>query len=305
MRGKAMKKTIAILTAALALNACAMPVSAEETTTAFVTIVNADGEIVVPAKGLHVTDTDGDGVHTIHDALYLAHEEYYEGGAAAGYAASRTEYGLGITKLWGTEQGSGYGYCVNDQSALSLEDPISHAARITAYVYTDTVNFSDTYSFFDITDISTAVGATYEFTLSANSYDANWNPITVPVEGAVITIDGERTEWITDAEGKVTVTFDKAGDLVYSAVSDNMTLVPPICLAFIAGVPETTAAPETTTTAASTTTAAKTTTAAATTTAATTGNPAATGDNTGIFAIAASALTCLAAAFVLRKRNEE
>ncbi len=300
-----MKKTIAILTAALALNASAMPVSAEETTTAYVTIVDADGNIVVPAKGLHVTDTDGDGVHTIHDALYLAHEECYEGGAAAGYAASRTEYGLGITKLWGTEQGSGYGYCVNDQSALSLDDPISHAARITAFVYTDTVNFSDTYSFFDLYDISTSTGEAVEITLSANSYDANWNPITVPVEGAVITINGERTEWITDAEGKVTVTFDKAGDLVYSAVSDNMTLVPPICLAFIAGVPETTAAPETTTTAASTTTAAKTTTAAATTTAATTGNPAATGDNTGIFAIGASALTCLAAAFVLRKRNEE
>lgn len=310
-----MKKTIAILTAALALNACAMPVSAEETTTAFVTIVDADGEIVVPAKNLHVTDTDGDGVHTIHDALYLAHEECYDGGAAAGYAASRTEYGLGITKLWGTEQGSGYGYCVNDKSAMSLEDPISHAARITAFVYTDTVNFSDTYSFFDITDISTAVGETYEFTLSANSYDENWNPIVVPVEGAVITVDGERTEWITDADGKVTVTFDKGGDLVYSAVSDSMTLVPPICLASIAGVPETTTpetttAPETTTTA-SVTTAASTTTAAATTAsttaaaAATTGTPAATGDNTGILAIGASALTCLAAAFVLRKRHED
>lgn len=294
-----MKKTIAILTAALSLNACAMPVSAEETTTAFVTIVDANGEIVVAAKNLHVTDTDGDGVHTIHDALYLAHEECYEGGAAAGYASSRTEYGLGITKLWGTEQGSGYGYYVNDKSTWSLEDPISHAARITAFVYTDTVNFSDTYSFFDIFDVSTAVGETYEFTLSANSYDENWNPIVVPVEGAVITIDGERTDWVTDADGKVTVTFDRAGDLVYSAVSDIMTLVPPICLASVAGVPET-IAPEITTTAAKTTTAATT-----ATTAASTSNPAATGDNTGIFAVAVSALTCLAAAFVLRKRNEE
>ncbi len=308
-----MKHTIAILTAVFALNACAMSVSAEETTTAYVTIVDVNGDIVVPAKNLHVTDTDGDGVHTIHDALYLAHEACYDGGAADGYAVSRTEYGLGITKLWGTEQGSGYGYCVNDKSAMSLDDPISHAARITAFVYTDTVNFSDTYSFFDISDISTSTGETYEFTLSANSYDVSWNPIVVPVEGAVITIDGERTEYVTDAEGKVTVTFDKAGDLVYSAVSDNMTLVPPICLASITGVPETTA-PETT--APETSGSLETTTAAATTTAAgvsvkpttspkSTGTPAATGDNTGIFAIAASALTCLAAAFVLRKRHED
>ncbi len=311
-----MKKTIAVLTAAFALSICASPVSAEETTTAFVTIVDAEGEIVVAAKNLHVTDTDGDGVHTIHDALYLAHEECYEGGAAAGYAASRTEYGLGITKLWGTEQGSGYGYCVNDQSAMSLEDPISHAARITAFVYTDTVNYSDTYSFFDISDISTSTGETYEFTLSANSYDASWNPIVVPVEGAVITIDGERTDYVTDAEGKVTVTFDKAGDLVYSAVSDSMTLVPPICLASIVGVPETTApeatSPETTapeTTAAATTSAAATTAAGisvkSTTTPKSTGTPAATGDHAGIFAAAAAAIACLTAACAMKKRHED
>ncbi len=300
-----MKRTIAILTAALAVSAsCAMPASAEESTAAYVTIVDANGEIVVSAAGIAVTDTDGDGIHTIHDALYLAHEQCYDGGAAAGYASSRTEFGLGITKLWGTEQGSGYGYCVNDQSALSLEDPISHAARITAYVYTDTVNFSDTYSFFDLYDISTGIGEEAELTLSANSYDENWNPITVPVEGAVITIDGERTEWVTDAEGKVTVTFDKPGDFLYSAVSDTMTLVPPISLVHV-GAGETTAPETTAATTASTTTAANTTTSASTTAPTSTSTPAATGDSTGIFAIAASALTCLAAAFVLRKRHED
>lgn len=45
-------------------------------------------------------------------------------------------------------------------------------------------------------------------------------------EGAVLTIDGEETEYVTDAEGKVIFVIAEAGSYVVSAVSDTLTLVP-------------------------------------------------------------------------------
>ncbi|MBO7666544.1 MAG: hypothetical protein J6S70_03845, partial [Clostridia bacterium] len=94
-------------------------------------------------------DADADGVLTISDALYAAHEAAYEGGAAAGFAAATTEYGLSLTKLWGVENGGSYGYFVNDNSAMSLADPLSDGDEVVAFIYT-AADWSDAYSFFDV-----------------------------------------------------------------------------------------------------------------------------------------------------------
>lgn len=309
-----MKKVIASVLSILAVSAaCGVSAAAANEELVYVTIADANGELALAAQPMWCSDADGDGALTVNDALYLAHEQFYEGGAAAGYGTSRTEFGLGITKLWGAEQGSSYGYCVNNKSAMSLEDPVSHAAFVSAYVYTDLSGFSDTYCYFDINDISTSVGDTYTFTLTANSYDENWNPITVPVEGATIVIDGEKTNWKTDAQGSVTVTFEKGGEYVISAVSDTQILVPPVCRADVAA--PATEAPATTTTEAATTTQAATTTTVTTTattaaSATTTSkggasNVPSTGDSTGIFALGAAALTALGALMITRRRDEK
>ncbi len=308
-----MKKVFASVLALLTVSAaCGVSASAAQEELVYVTIADADGELALAAQPIHCTDADGDGALTVNDALYLAHEQFYTGGAEAGYGTSRTEYGLGITKLWGAEQGSSYGYYVNNQSAMSLEDPVSHASFVNAFCYTDLTAFSDTYCYFDITDVSSFVGNTQTFTLTANSYDENWNPITVPVKDAFLTIDGEKTEWKTDAQGMVTVTFDKAGEYVISAVSDTQTLVPPVCRADIVtpatepATTTTTAAATTTTAAATTTTVAATTTAAATTTtAAGTSSVPSTGESTGIFAVLAAAAACAGAAVITRRRDEK
>ena len=62
--------------------------AAEEPVTVYVTIAN--GSLVMTQEPVTVTDIDKDGSLTINDALYLAHEAKYQGGAAAGYGSQRS-----------------------------------------------------------------------------------------------------------------------------------------------------------------------------------------------------------------------
>ncbi len=230
-----------LLAAALTMGTAAWQVSAEDAVQVTVTIADAAGSLVLAAESISVTDTDGDGALTIHDALYLAHEQYYTGGAA-GYGAAQTDYGLSLTKLWGAESGSGFGYYRNDASVLSLGDPVADGDRISAFVYTDTVNWSDTYCFFDVQTAAAAAGESLTLTLFAAGYDASWNPVTLPVANAVLTVNGTETAYTTDAEGKVTFTLAEAGEQIISAVSRDMILVPPCCKVTVQGGAVTTTA---------------------------------------------------------------
>ena len=109
---------------------------------------------------------------------------------------------------------------------------------VKAFVYTDLVTWSDTYCFFDVNTATVAEGEAVELTLSAAGYDEAWNPISVPVEGAVITVDGVATEYKTDAEGKVTVKLEE-GTHIISATSETQTLVAPVCKVTVTAAAET------------------------------------------------------------------
>ena len=53
---------------------------------------------------------------------------------------------------------------------------------------------------------------------------------TEPLEApSPITIDGAASEFVTDENGQVTVSFAEAGSYLLSAVSDDYILVPAIC----------------------------------------------------------------------------
>ena len=216
-----------LIIAAMILSLCAIPMAAQSIEA---TVTIANGQIVSHGN-VTVTDADGDGVISIADAIYAAHEANYDGGAAAGFSTAETQWGTSLMKLWGVENGGSYGYKLSNGNPMSLADEIKDGNHIYAYVYTDTVGFSDTYTFFESTEINASEGQTITLTLSAAGYDANWAPITLPVEGATITVNGEKTDFVTDAEGKVNVKFDKAGTYTLSAVSETMTLVPPVCTA--------------------------------------------------------------------------
>lgn len=219
-----MKKMMSLMLALL-LAACMMPALAEETApVVYVTIAN--GTPVLAGLAVEVTDTDEDGVLTIADALYLAHEAAFEGGAAEGFACEQTEYGLSMTRLWGVDNGGAFGYYVNDAMAMSLADPLSDGDVISAYVYTDTETWSDVYTFFDVKRVS---AGEVTLTLSGMGFDESYAPVVTPLAGAELTVNGEKTGVVTDENGQATVTVQE-GDVI-SAVSDTMTLVPPCCVA--------------------------------------------------------------------------
>lgn len=230
-----MKKLFAVvMTLVMLLGCVGLTAFAEEqplTANVYVTIANK-GNLVVTQEKITVTDKDNSGTLTINDALYCAHEAKYEGGAAAGYASAVTQYGLSITKLWGDDSGN-FGYYVNNKSAYSLADTVKEGDYVTAFVYADLTAWSDTYCYFNVNTITTEAGKEISLTLSAAGYDSEGNSIVLPVEGATITLNGEKTEYKTDKDGKVTFTVDKEGSYVISAVSDKQILVPPVCKATV------------------------------------------------------------------------
>lgn len=227
-----MKKIKVIALAALVVAMCfatgIQTLAADGDVNVYVTV--SDGTLALVREKITVTDADGDGALTINDALYLAHEAKYSGGAAAGYGSASSDFGLSMTKLWGVENGSGYGYYVNNASPSGLLDTVSDGDTICAFVYTDTQGFSDVYCYFDTFDSQTAVGSELTLTLSCVGFDENWATVVKPVAGAKILIDGEETAFVTDENGVVKVKSDAAKTCVISASSASATLVPPACV---------------------------------------------------------------------------
>lgn len=217
-----MKKLVCMILIAL------LTLTAALAETVYVTISDDSGNLAIAGEAFDVSDVDGDGVVSINDALYIAHEAKFEGGAEAGFASADLGYGLSMTKLWGVENGGSYGYYVNNGYAMSLADAISDGDEICAFVYTDLEAWSDTYSYFDITHTENSGEVT--LTLNALTFDADYNMVSVPVEGAVITLNGEDSEFVTDANGMVVVTLGDAEKYLISAHSDSWTLVPPVCV---------------------------------------------------------------------------
>ena len=117
---------------------------------------------------------------------------------------------------------------------MSLADPVSAGSYVAAFVYTDTAAFSDTYCYFDAQQITDGVvGDSITLTLSAAGFDENFAPISYPVAGAEITVNGAATGVYTVENGVASVPFYTTGTYTISAHSDSQTLVPPVCLAVI------------------------------------------------------------------------
>ena len=239
-----MKRMFAMLLSLVCLlSLFAVAVSAEpERKDVYVTIADGQGDLALAQKQVTVADYDGDGILSIYDALFAAHKEYFDGGAAAGFAGEESEWGISLTRLWGVANGGSYGYYLNDQSPSSLLDAIEDGDYISAFVYTDTVAFSDTYCYFDSHGATLSSGEEITLTLLSAGFDDQWNPISKVVANATIWVNGESTSYVTDAEGRVTLQLENAGTKVYtvSAKSEEINLVPPVCTLTVMGAdPET------------------------------------------------------------------
>ena len=143
---KIRKTFAAAVIAALLLNLFGTGVfAADDALSANVFMTVANGELLLAQEPVEVTDYNSHGKLTLDDALYAAHEQYYEGGAAAGYAASG---GSWLTKLWGIANGGNFGYYVNNKSSMGLTDEIKEGDYIAAFAYTDPY-WADEYGIFD------------------------------------------------------------------------------------------------------------------------------------------------------------
>jgi len=190
--------------------------------------VTTGGTLQLAAKEVTVTDGDGDGTCTLLDAIRTAHEKY--GSADKPFTAEDTEFGKSITSIWGDENGmSGYGVYQNNDMAYDLTTPVSEGDYIVAYSYADLETWSDTYAYFDKVTVDASNGSV-TLNLSAVALDADWNPVKSPLAGAVITVDGAETEFVTDENGNVILTLSGKGEKVVSAVTDAYVLIPPVAL---------------------------------------------------------------------------
>ncbi len=259
-----MKKTLAFLAglvlscSAVGMNAFAAdePSSESAPLKANVLVTVSDGtKLALSQADVLVTDLNGDEKLSIDETLVAAHDQFFEGGAAAGYKSSEKEGydGKSLDKLWGIENGGSYGYYVNSNSAWSLNDEVKEGDHLDAFVYSDAKKFSDVYCFFDIREnLDSKEGDSLTLKLSKIQYDpVTYAPSNVPVVGAEITIDGKGTGVLTDESGSATIILTKDSSesikAVISAVSTKETLVPPVCLADINNNEEETESDTTTT----------------------------------------------------------
>lgn len=223
-----MKKFITLLLLLTLAASCCHAESAPEADV-FVSISDDTGALVLAYAPIHATDADGDGALTLNDALLCAHAACHPQGTDA-YLAEPSEFGMSMYRLWGVDNGGSYGYCVNDVSAMSPLDPIQAGDHVKAYPFTDLSAWSDAYSCFQAPTLTVRAGEAVPMTLLYSGFDANWTPVVQPAVGAALTVDGEMTEALTDAEGIALLTFGEAGVYVVSAKSESQVLVPPVCI---------------------------------------------------------------------------
>ena len=233
-----MKKKIFALLVTLACVVALLPmaISAEETETVTVTVNIINDKPVLAAAQITVTDIDNDGIISINDALYCAHQQKYQGGAEAGFASSPSPYGITLEKLWGDTSGA-FGYYLNNESPQSLLDTVVDGDTITAFIYQDTFGWSDCYSYFDKNSVTVTEGDALMLNLSYLVLDyETWMTSALPAEGAIITIDGNDTEITVNMDGVAMLTFDAPGTYLISAHSD-LNIVAPVCVVTVEEAP--------------------------------------------------------------------
>ena len=209
--------------------------AAEKSIKIYATISDANGELAVKQKSVTVTDVDDDGALTIYDALYCTHEKYYEGGAEAGFAAANSDWGLSLTKLWGTENGGSYGYYLNDQYVQTgLTETVNDGDYLSAFVYTDLTTWSDAFTYFNKRVYGVNKGKDLRLELSYYALDyTTYELNATPMANARVLVNGDPTDSITLVNGVTYINLKKSGSYFISAVHPDMTIVAPSAIVYV------------------------------------------------------------------------
>lgn len=180
------------------------------------------GEIVKDKNGNDMScveiSLNGKENYNIDDALSAAHALYHKKGLKS-YASSGTpSWGLSLDKLW-NDTSYNFGYQVNGGSepVMNLEHKIEDGDYIDAYIIESNFPDSEAYTTFEERLIDTTAGEVFSLTLVEMGYDADFNAVFTPCEGATLTINGTNTEIVTDSNGYAEIIIDNAGTYTVSA----------------------------------------------------------------------------------------
>ncbi|MCQ2422682.1 MAG: hypothetical protein MJ064_06780 [Lachnospiraceae bacterium] len=185
-----------------------------------------EGNAVVNRKSINVVDADSDGAYTFYDVFVALHETCYSG--QDGFAASQSGW---VTKFWGVENPS-MGYIQNNTvQPYSAMDPVQAGDFVNVFFYQDTLGYSDQCTFFNKVSTSGKVDTPIELKVSGAGYDASWAFAVNGLADTPIKVNGAASEYTTDSEGNVTVTFNEPGTYVLSVSGTN--LVPSTCTVIV------------------------------------------------------------------------
>lgn len=193
------------------------------------------GSAKVLQQYITVTDVNKNGVFDVDDALYAAHEAFYQGGAEAGYASASTKWGLGITSLWGDDSGN-YGYWLNHASCWSLEDAVGEGDHLVAFVYADGTTWSDAYTRFEKYDYAVSTEKELTLKLEKAGYDDDWNTVFSACAGASIRVYDSEGKILAggytvryNSDGSYGITITEEGEYYVVATGSDPLLVPAVC----------------------------------------------------------------------------
>ena len=211
--------------------------------------VSKYGELVTGKDGKPVAEIPltliGKSSYTIDDALAAVHNQCYEGGAYEGYATAMTEWGLGVTKLWGDVSGN-FAYQVDygNVYVMGLDQAIEDGDAIDAYILQNWYPDTENYAVFDSPDYTVEAGNALTVSLSEWTYDESFNMVKSPLVGASVHVFGDSPEGapVTDADGKAEITFDKAGTYIVTASKtkrveggNTTAITAPVCTVAVTG----------------------------------------------------------------------
>ncbi len=185
----------------------------------------------------------GQESYSLDDLFRAAHAAYYDG--ADGYAASAGDWGLSVEKLWG-EAGDNFGYQVGggSETVMGLSHTVEEGDYVDAYILQSRYPDSEAYAVFDAKTVAAEATEAFTLTLREAGYDADFNMVFSPCADAVITVDGEETDFVTDAEGRAVITLTEAGTYLLSAKKSKTlretevsAITAPVCMVTVAPQP--------------------------------------------------------------------
>ena len=187
-----------------------------------------DGQAAIELP-VTVSDINSDGILTYDEALVALHETYCPGGyeIVKGF----------VEKLWNvvTETKSGSNYFLKNNVALSMgvddkTSTVSQGDKLYCCVFTDEENYSDAICYFTQTAVTAQAGKAFTLNLQGGSSMAvgGYNPgnlagaqVGIWKDGKFTAIDGA----VTDKNGNVSLTLNKAGTYIISASGEIQTQI--------------------------------------------------------------------------------